>query len=138
MGIVEITPRIRHKVLSFLTGVCVRILTVILMITLFCGSVRAEDVPAMPGGPYRLDNRHTSITFKISHLGFSHFTGRFDQVEGSFDFNPAAPEQSALMSPFIPTASIPTMPNLMTICAAKTGSIRSNFRAPASALPKSN
>jgi polyisoprenoid-binding protein YceI len=61
---------------------------------MFCASARAEVPAAMPGGVYVLDNRHTSITFKISHLGFSHFTGRFDKVEGSFDFNPQSPLES--------------------------------------------
>ena len=50
----------------------------------------------MPAGIYALDNRHTSVTFKVSHLGFSYFTGRFDHVEGHMDYNPIAPEQSVL------------------------------------------
>ncbi len=58
----------------------------------------------MPAGIYGLDNRHTSVTFKISHLGFSHFTGRFDHVEGSYDYNAAAPEQSDLSVTLYPNS----------------------------------
>ncbi len=61
----------------------------------------------VPAGAYTLDNRHTSITFKISHLGFSHFTGRFDKVTGSFDYNAAMPEQS-ILDVVIATGSIDT------------------------------
>jgi polyisoprenoid-binding protein YceI len=56
----------------------------------------STDVSAMPAGTYQLDPNHASITFKINHLGFSHYTGRFDQMEATLNFNPAAPDQSAL------------------------------------------
>ena len=50
----------------------------------------------MPAGTYTLDPRHTSVTFKIMHLGFSWFTGRFDHTEGEFNWSPDAPDQSTL------------------------------------------
>lgn len=64
------------------------------VVLLACGAAAAAD--PMPGGVYRLDPRHTSVIFKISHLGFSNFTGRFDHVEGEYDYDPAAPEKSGL------------------------------------------
>src|SRR5262249_49487243 len=39
---------------------------------------------------------HTSVTFKINHLGFSRYTGRFDKMEGSLNYDPTAPEKSSL------------------------------------------
>jgi len=60
---------------------------------------RAEvslDIKAAPYGLYKIDPDHTSVTFKINHLGFSHYTGRFDRVEGVMNFNSNAPEQSNL------------------------------------------
>jgi polyisoprenoid-binding protein YceI len=54
------------------------------------------DINEMPSGAYQLDPNHTSITFKINHLGFSHYTGRFDKMEATLNFNNAAPDQSAL------------------------------------------
>jgi len=84
--------------LSFCSGIHWRILAFgVLVFTL--GSVRAalaQTEITMPAGVYNLDPRHTSILFKIDHLGFSHFTGRFDHVEGRFTYNPVALEQSTL------------------------------------------
>jgi polyisoprenoid-binding protein YceI len=60
---------------------------------------RAEtslDIKTAPYGLYKIDPDHTSVTFKINHLGFSHYTGRFDRVEGLMNFNSNAPEQSNL------------------------------------------
>jgi len=56
----------------------------------------ADPLPPMPSGPYTLDPRHTSVIFKISHLGFSHFTGRFDRAEGTYTYHADAPTQSTL------------------------------------------
>ena len=56
----------------------------------------APDVKEMPAGAYQIDPNHASITFKINHLGFSHYTGRFDKMEATLNFNIGALEQSAL------------------------------------------
>jgi polyisoprenoid-binding protein YceI len=56
----------------------------------------ASDAKAAPSGTYVMDPSHASVTFKINHLGFSHFTGRFDKLEGTLNYNSNAPEQSAL------------------------------------------
>lgn len=64
-----------------------------------CGNMsaaRAATEESMPAGIYTLDNRHSSIIFRISHLGFSHFTGRFDKIGGGLDYKPDAPEKSSL------------------------------------------
>jgi polyisoprenoid-binding protein YceI len=80
----------------------VRFLTAALLLSFIAVSffgapyAHAPALADMPGGPYTLDRHHTSITFKISHLGFSHFTGRFDKFDGVFTYNPTAPEQSTL------------------------------------------
>jgi len=56
----------------------------------------STDIKDLPTGAYELDPNHTSIIFKINHLGFSHYTGRFDKMEATLNFNNGAPEQSAL------------------------------------------
>lgn len=59
----------------------------------------AATLPAqsvLPSGRYILDPKHTSIVFRISHLGFSNFTGRFDKAEGALDYVAGAPDQSKL------------------------------------------
>jgi len=45
-----------------------------------------------PAGAYTIDKAHTNLTFKVSHLGFSHYTADFDDVSGKLQFDPAKPE----------------------------------------------
>jgi polyisoprenoid-binding protein YceI len=44
-----------------------------------------------PAGAYALDKAHTNLSFKVSHLGFSHYTADFDKVDGKLRFDPANP-----------------------------------------------
>ncbi len=52
--------------------------------------VVAEPVTA-PAGMYRIDPDHTSINFRVSHLGFSKYTARFTNFSGKLAFDPANP-----------------------------------------------
>ncbi len=51
------------------------------------------------------DRAHAFIHFKIGHLGFSYILGRFERFEGSFEYDPSAPE-SASVEVTIDAASI--------------------------------
>ena len=51
----------------------------------------AAAAPRPPAGAYALDKAHTSVTFRVSHLGFSHYTARFSQIDGKLKFDPAHP-----------------------------------------------
>jgi polyisoprenoid-binding protein YceI len=65
------------------------ILTAILALsTSYIAVVEAAD--------YKIDIKgaHASINFKIKHLGYSWLTGRFNDFDGSFSYDPAAPEKS--------------------------------------------
>jgi polyisoprenoid-binding protein YceI len=44
---------------------------------------------------YTIDTAHTSVTFKISHLGLSHVHGRFNDVSGSFTVDPDDPAKTS-------------------------------------------
>ncbi|NRB81934.1 MAG: YceI family protein [Saccharospirillaceae bacterium] len=46
---------------------------------------------------YNIDPAHSSIEFKVSHFGFSYVIGRFDDFEGTFSYDSAAPEKSEVM-----------------------------------------
>ena len=35
-----------------------------------------------PAGTYVIDKPHTSVTFRVSHMGFSRYTARFASVDG--------------------------------------------------------
>ncbi len=43
---------------------------------------------------YKLDPVHTSIIFRVKHLGVSYFYGRFNGASGIFSFDEAAPSKS--------------------------------------------
>jgi len=70
------------------------------------GAVVAEaaltQAPAeVQGGAYGLDSDHGKITWSVSHLGFSTYTGQFVNVEADLTLDPADPSAATL------TATIP-------------------------------
>ncbi|HEV7386576.1 MAG TPA: YceI family protein [Phenylobacterium sp.] len=48
-----------------------------------------QDPAKVPAGSYVLDKRHASLTVRIVHMGFSHYTMRFNGLDGSFTYDPA-------------------------------------------------
>ena len=75
-------------------------------VALSVAALFAAAAQAAPS-PYVLDPHHTQITFGWTHFGFSHMSGRFDKVDGTFLFDPAAPAKSKV-EVSIPIASITT------------------------------
>ncbi|MGE0044839.1 MAG: YceI family protein [Hyphomonadaceae bacterium] len=51
----------------------------------------APDVSALPAGEYRLDPAHASLIFRVDHLGFSNYTGRFTRWDATLNLDPANP-----------------------------------------------
>src|SRR4029078_11119924 len=54
----------------------------------------ADEVPAasaapVPAGAYTVDKAHTSLIFRVSHLGFSTYTGRFTRLDAKLKFDPS-------------------------------------------------
>ncbi|MFL0801656.1 MAG: YceI family protein [Agarilytica sp.] len=47
-------------------------------------------------GNYQLDPNHSTLLFKIDHMGFSKFIGRFNQFQASLIFDPLVIENSRL------------------------------------------
>lgn len=59
------------------------------------------DVPSastapVPGGAYTLDKAHASLIFRVSHIGFSNYTGRFATFDAALDIDPADPAAAKL------------------------------------------
>jgi polyisoprenoid-binding protein YceI len=46
------------------------------------------DVTELRSGAYVLDSDHATLLWKINHLGFSTFIGRFNDFDASLDFDP--------------------------------------------------
>ncbi|TDP28386.1 polyisoprenoid-binding protein YceI [Idiomarina aquatica] len=68
---------------------------------LFAGTAQAEE--------YKIDieGQHAFIQFKINHLGYSWLLGRFNEFDGSFNYDENAPEDASI-NVTIETASIDT------------------------------
>ena len=57
-----------------------------------------------PASPYFMDKAHTSVSFRVSHLGFSHYTARFSRVDGELKFDPAHPAAMTVTARIDPTS----------------------------------
>ncbi|MCR5881018.1 YceI family protein [Phenylobacterium sp. J367] len=53
--------------------------------------INAVQPITAPAGRYALDPTHSTVTFQVSHLGFSNYTAGFDQLGGALQFDPANP-----------------------------------------------
>jgi polyisoprenoid-binding protein YceI len=60
-----------------------------------------------PSGAYEADPAHTSVTWRINHLGLSMYTARFSKVAATLAFNAEAPTKSTL-EVTIATAAVDT------------------------------
>ena len=61
--------------------------------------VAAAIVPAKtdaPAGSYTLDKAHASLIFRVNHIGFSNYTGRFGNFDARLQFDPANPTASSV------------------------------------------
>jgi polyisoprenoid-binding protein YceI len=54
------------------------------------------ELTELNAGQYVLDPDHATLIWKISHLGFSTFVGRFNDIEASLDFDPENIQESSL------------------------------------------
>ena len=54
------------------------------------------DFKKVEGGRYKLDKSHARIVFSTSHLGFSTYYGFFGDLDARLDYDPKAPNKSAL------------------------------------------
>jgi polyisoprenoid-binding protein YceI len=54
----------------------------------------SADPATAPAGHYALDKAHASLTARVSHMGLSTYTMRFDDLDAQYDYDPAHPEAS--------------------------------------------
>ncbi|MGA1343648.1 MAG: YceI family protein [Hyphomonas sp.] len=60
---------------------------------------------SVPAGDYALDKAHASILFKIDHLGYSTYVGRFERFDASLSGDPESPE-TATVSAIVDISSL--------------------------------
>lgn len=56
---------------------------------------------ALPG-PYIIDPDHTSVTFRVNHLGLSNYTARFTKVDADLQFDPSNPSAMSVSATIDP------------------------------------
>lgn len=61
-------------------------------------------VNAAPPGLYTMDRAHTSVNFRVSHMGLSHFTARFTKLNGTLQFDPANPATMSVSATLDPAS----------------------------------
>jgi polyisoprenoid-binding protein YceI len=68
-------------------------------------AVAAQNTPSvagLPAGAYTLDKAHSSLLFRIDHMSFSRFTGRFSAWDASLQIDPVHPEHGSLSAAIDP------------------------------------
>jgi polyisoprenoid-binding protein YceI len=48
----------------------------------------AALAPNVPAGEYKMDHAHSTLIFRISHMGFSNYTARFRRFDAKLQFDP--------------------------------------------------
>lgn len=73
-----------------------RFLLFLLLVLGLSACFTPPDVTRAPElkGNYVLDPTHASVVWRISHVGLSNFTARFDDIRGTLEFDPATPANS--------------------------------------------
>jgi polyisoprenoid-binding protein YceI len=56
----------------------------------------STDPADAPAGAYVLDRSHANLTAKVSHMGLSFYTMRFDRFDARYDYDPGKPEASQI------------------------------------------
>jgi len=65
-------------------------------------SKTAALAPDVPAGEYKMDHAHSTLIFRVSHMGFSHYTARFLRFDAKLQFDPrnlAATQLTATVDP---------------------------------------
>lgn len=68
---------------SLILTLCIALSACVALIT---PEVR-QDIAALKPGQYKLDPSHTSVVFKVSHMGLSTYVGRFNEFSASLSFD---------------------------------------------------
>lgn len=55
------------------------------------------DYKTAVAGTYKLDKTHAGVNFRINHLGFSNFMGRFEDIDGTATVNPTDLSKSGVI-----------------------------------------
>lgn len=74
-------------------------------VALATSNIALAKSSAPADGEYAIDTSHTSVTFRVDHMGYSKVMGRFNELEGSLN---VADKKSSNLDVVIKSASIDT------------------------------
>ena len=80
-----------------------RLIAAVLSLALASAAAEGADIKA-PKGTYKNDPYHSSLTFKIDHMGLSHYTARFTKFNATLDLDPAKLASSSVTVNIDPTS----------------------------------
>jgi polyisoprenoid-binding protein YceI len=96
--------RIVHHVQGRQHGPIKRLVAAVLSLVLAsAAAAEGADIKA-PKGTYKNDPYHSSLTFKIDHMGLSHYTARFIKFDATLDLDPAKLGSSSVTVNIDPTS----------------------------------
>lgn len=59
------------------------------------GTLAQPGAAAVKAGGFTIDPTHSAVVYKITHMGVSNHWGRFDDVGGTFSFDPKSPQSAS-------------------------------------------
>jgi polyisoprenoid-binding protein YceI len=71
----------------------------------------SKNLADAPAATYTVDGSHASVVWKVSHLGLSAYTARFDKISGALAFDPKAVTQSKVEISIDPLSASTGLPN---------------------------
>lgn len=74
----------------------------------------SKNLADAPAGAYEVDGSHASLVWKVSHLGLSGYTARFDKISGALNFDPKTPANSTVSITVDPASASTGLPNFDT------------------------
>ncbi|MEJ0024156.1 MAG: YceI family protein [Alphaproteobacteria bacterium] len=81
----------------------------------------APLIPDVPAGDYKTDKAHTSLTFHLSHMGFSNYTAQFSKLDASMTLDPKNPTTATLTATVDPASLELTAPPKGFVAELMTG-----------------
>lgn len=64
----------------------------------------SQNPSDVSGGHWVMDKRHSSLIARVTHMGVSLYTVRFDSFDASFDYDPAHPENARIQASVDPAS----------------------------------
>ena len=99
--------------------------------------VAPAAAPASVSGTYSFDASHTSASWTVAHMGYSHFSGKFPGITGTLVLDEAHPENSKVSITVNPGDVVTGVDKLNEHLRPTPSSTSPNSRPPPSSARRS-